>query len=349
MKRVVFVDAVCPHPYDFEYLKDNPSGASESYLNMLARALHLKGVETYIFQHNRKKPDLQHGIKYVGFDDLETINKNDVDAVVIQRHPAVLDFVKDNFKNAKVVIWQHDFFESTNFQSMSISQIKDWDIPIVCVSDWHSKNFKYNFKLRGSNLHPVVIPHFVVENPITLKNDLIQPKLRDKYKLAFFSSEHKGLHTSLKAFSELFLTNTDYQFYIASPSYKQIDIDVNLPNVHQLGKMSRQEILEFTSECFALVHLNSVYPETFGCINAEANLVGTPVISYDYGANKEVIDRFNDYAIKPLPYSADTFGYDMFIKKMLELTTINSPTVQLKKQFTVENILPKWQNLLELY
>ena len=66
MKQVLFLDGVCPYVYDFKYLKTNPSGASESYLNMLARALYLKGkCEVYIFQHNRKKPDLQHGVKYI--------------------------------------------------------------------------------------------------------------------------------------------------------------------------------------------------------------------------------------------------------------------------------------------
>jgi hypothetical protein len=119
MKQVLFLDGVCPYVYDFKYLKTNPSGASESYLNMLARALYLKGkCEVYIFQHNRKKPDLQHGIKYIGFDDLENLNKNNIDAVIVQRHTGTIPFAKKEFKNAKIVLWSHDFFESTSFYDL---------------------------------------------------------------------------------------------------------------------------------------------------------------------------------------------------------------------------------------
>ena len=42
-------------------------------------------------------------------------------------------------------------------------------------------------------------------------------------------------------------------------------------------------------QALGVFHINTRYPETFGCIHAEANAVGTPVITLDIGANREVI------------------------------------------------------------
>ena len=350
MKQVLFLDGVCPYVYDFKYLKTNPSGASESYLNMLARALYLKGkCEVYIFQHNRKKPDLQHGIKYIGFDDLENLNKNNIDAVVVQRHTGTIPFAKKEFKNAKIVLWNHDFFESTSFYDLDIKELKKFKTPIVCLTEWHKKNFQYNFELRGAKVDPNVIPHFVVENEVTLKNDVITNKIRNEFTLGFFSSEHKGLKTTLQAFSHLFMNNHAFNIYVASPSYHQFKTSIDLPNLHLRECQSRSDVMKLMSECHALLHLNNSYPETFGCVHAEANLVGTPVYSYDLGANREVIDRFNDFVIEPKKYSADPFGYDTVLQKIMNNISTGVPNIQLKKEFELDNVLPKWQNLLEIY
>ncbi len=71
--------------------------------------------------------------------------------------------------------------------------------------------------------------------------------------------------------------------------------------------------------------------------------------SYDLGANREVIDRFNDFVIKPKKYSADPFGYDTVLQKIMNNISTGVPNVQLKKEFELDNVLPKWQNLLEIY
>ena len=38
-----------------------------------------------------------------------------------------------------------------------------------------------------------------------------------------------------------------------------------------------------------LLHVNEIYPEVFGFSHIEANLLGTPVLCCDNGANKEVL------------------------------------------------------------
>ena len=75
---------------------------------------------------------------------------------------------------------------------------------------YHKKNFQYNFELRGAKVDPNVIPHFVVENEVTLKNDVIT-KLGD-YDAVVISDYDKG-----------FLTESSIKYLIAKYPMTFID------------------------------------------------------------------------------------------------------------------------------
>lgn len=366
MKKVLFIDPTCPTPYTIKYLNNNPSGASELCLLQVARAIQkYSNSEIYFVQQDRKELASESKIKYYNQEFLtSTDNDNDIDAIVLQRDPRTIPYLQKKYPNAKIVLFQHDFFEGgalATTGTKELENLKDSKIPIIALTNWHKENLIYNFKLRNLVMdHQIkIIPHFVVSDLRKMELKLFKNIKRDKNKLCFFSSSHKGLAHTIEAFKFLHRINRNFVLYIANPSYRQyeqyqidyiktLQNDEGLPIIN-LGGIARKEILKHLQESLCVLSVNAVYPETFGMIHAEANAMGTPNVLLDYGANREVVFNPAKEIIYKSPYSSDPIGYREIINRVQEYHNIAIPLTTLKPEFLIENVYPKWLNLLGLY
>ena len=96
----------------------------------------------------------------------------------------------------------------------------------------------------------------------------------------------------------------------------------------------------------ATIHLNKDYPETFGCVNAESNLVGTPVLAYDLGATKEILFDAEKQLVKKNPYRVDLKEVTTIVETILKWYKGDRPVVKLNPLFNKEKIIKQWIEIL---
>ena len=96
----------------------------------------------------------------------------------------------------------------------------------------------------------------------------------------------------------------------------------------------------------ATLHLNKEYPETFGCVNAESNLVGTPVLAYDLGATKEVLFDADKQLVKANPYRVDLNDVTTIVETILTWYQGDRPVVKVNPLFDQQTIIKKWIEIL---
>ena len=95
---------------------------------------------------------------------------------------------------------------------------------------------------------------------------------------------------TLGIYEHLIRYNPKFKLYIGNPTYDQnYEFENSKDVVINLGNITRDEVCNHLQSSLCALHLNRDYPETFGCVNAEANLMKTPVLCYDIGASKEIL------------------------------------------------------------
>ena len=289
--RLLFVDSVCPKPYDPDVLATQALGGTESTVIRIAEGLAARGNEVRVTQHNRK-------ITYAGpqelplpYADYTAFGENSdfgPTHVIVLRAPMALYQARKQWPNAKLYLWCHDIFSGTawvqGFQAICDTQT----VPIV-VSEWH-KGQMYD-AMRQLGLGHMSIPSRRIYNPIS---DDLEPDATqyDVNKLVFFSSPHKGLDYTLKVFAAFqnFDDLKDVKLYIANPGYFE-DHKTEQQNVINLGSLPHGEVINQVRSALCVFHLNNVFPETFGLVHAEGNAVGTPFLSSRLGATPELADH----------------------------------------------------------
>lgn len=294
MRKTIFIiDPVCPKYYDLDVLENEGMGASESYLlyNLLS-LINNPFVDNYqfiFFQDTREKK-----LEYEGknnniliFEPLNMIleyETMDPETILLQRDPKLLHYLYKIYPNANLILYCHDFFEGGNLQTLKKDELKkiiDTGVKFLCVSKWHMLNLTENFDLR--KLYNINIDY----NYFHYHDKIIKGK-RDPYKLGYFSAHHKGLGKALTIFKKLKEINNKYKLVIASPKYSDYEIE-EIDGVELKYNLPRTEVLKEISTSLCLLHPNKEYPETFGCVNMEANALGIPVLCYKYGATAEII------------------------------------------------------------
>ena len=343
MKKVLFFDAVAPYEYNFDILKKKGLGASESYLLSVANELKKNfdvDISTAKVKYNYTQNDIV-------FKQLSLQNLDDnYNTIIIQRNPQNLKTLKKKYPKAKFIIWLHDFFESSIWGSLTthdLQYIID-NTTLLCVSDWHKNNFSTNLILRKIKNAKIKFIHFFIDDK---KNIAELPIDYDKNKLCFFSAGHKGLEFTLRVFENLHKINPKFKLYIGNPTYDQKNtFDNNKGAVINLQNQTRDQVLWHMRGSLATLHLNNVYPETFGCVNAESNLVGTPVLAYDLGATKEVLFDAEKQLVNPNPYRVDLNDLTIITETILTWYKGDRPKVKLNPLFDKQIITKKWIDLI---
>ena len=343
MKKILFFDAVAPYEYNFEILESKGLGASESYLLSVANKLKSK----YDVDISSSKVKYNYTQNDIVFKKLHLNNlSSNYDIIIIQRDPHNFKILKESYPDAKFIIWLHDFYESSVWSSLTTDELQYIcdNSTLLCVSDWHKNNFITNLKLRKVKNPKVKFIHFFIDDKKEVSK---KPIAIDKNKLCFFSASHKGLDFTLRIFEQLYKINPKFKLYVGNPTYdtKNEFKDAN-GSIINLKNQTRDQVLYHMKGSLATIHLNKDYPETFGCVNAESNLVGTPVLAYDLGATKEILFDAEKQLVKKNPYRVDLKEVTTIVETILNWYKGDRPVVKLNPLFNKEKIIKQWIEIL---
>jgi glycosyltransferase involved in cell wall biosynthesis len=257
--------------------------------------------------------------------------------VVVLRAPLMLRVAKKQYPRAKLYLWCHDLFEPKHWADGAQAIVDTQAIPIF-VSDWHKQEFYH--LLKSINFQGQINAKRIY-NPID--TELVPDSTPiDKDKMVFFSSPHKGLEHTLKVFEcfSNFEELKDTKLYIANPGYFK-DLDVaKYKNVINLGPLPHNEVIKHVRESLAVLHLNPVYPETFGLVHAEANAVGTPFLTSKFGANPEVQDHPQELI--------DVRENKTVIDRLIGWKKYGRPKVRANPQFRLNKVAREWLSVFTL-
>jgi glycosyltransferase involved in cell wall biosynthesis len=352
MRRTIYViDPVCPKFYDENTLKNEGMGASESYLiyNLKEIIGHEKvsNFQIIFFQDTRQeKLQIDGGDNNsIIFEPLNMIleyeNLNP-ETIILQRDPKLFTYLKRIYPKSNLILYCHDFFEGGPLQSLDSKQLREiveMDVKFLCVSRWHVLNILDNLKL-----HKIHVDEVKIDFVYFSFNEKIIKKERNPYKLCYFSGHHKGLRQALTIFKKLHEIDNKYEFIVASPTYSEYEIE-NTGGITFKYNLTREKVLEEISSSLCVLHPNQEYPETFGCVNMEANALGIPVLCYPYGATTEIMkDRIQ--FIESKNYLHDPYDMRAIIEKILKWNKKMPIIKDTYPELKTKNVIEKWLNLL---
>ncbi len=281
MSVVFFVDPCCPKPYDRHSLEAGGLGGTEATVVRIAEALAREGVESYVVQHNRTAGSDAKGARAFYVSPGHAVGMRKPDAVVVLRDPDSLVPVRRQFPEARLYLWLHDF-GSAEFVRAIVEHCRSTHAEPIAVSHWHAAHLSEDEE-SNRQIRPRVI-----YNPI---DDTLPgaPGAFDENKLVFFSSPKKGLARTLTLFEQARATiNPAFKLFLMNPGYDKSSLAAH-PNVVDLGVLSHARAIEQVRGALCVFYPNDAIPETFGLVFAEANAVGTPVITLDIGAASEIL------------------------------------------------------------
>ncbi|MBL7004918.1 MAG: glycosyltransferase family 4 protein [Gammaproteobacteria bacterium] len=344
--NVLFIDPKASETYDFEYLKTHSIGGTESTLLNIVRGL-ASTNEVTVAQLNRPEEKSEFNVKYIAIDSLESRAEYQPDVVILLRKYKLLTKYRQLYPNAKLYVWVH------NFQNHDVlgrrHRIVDSKAKVICVSEAHKRymqnilngTLSWFFRFLTFRFQSIDIES--IYNPVDeIKLKHVDPV--DPNKLLFFSTPNKGLDQVLKQFEILVETQPQYHLYIAGA-------DLNLLKSHQLdtpivyskqvtvlGKIPREKTDHHIQTSFCVFYTQNTFAETFGLIFAEANRVGTPVLTADIGAAAEILSDDTQLI--------DVSNSQTIAKTLESWQQQGRPKVFLKDSLKLQRVIEKWQLLI---
>jgi len=335
MKKIYFIINCNGNHKD---IQTTGGGASELLFYMTAYKLSPLFKVTVF---NRDTPIKIQNVTYLFLPDNMNPNIEDIhdSIVIVQRHFYIAaDLHKINPSN-KYYVWSHDYLENDSsnlFKNYSYDDMNHYlsknNINIISVSNFHKNNIL-------SKMPNVVID--VIYNalfPELYKKDDSVTSSPDKNNIVFASNWGKGLDRVLNIGQEYYKVNPDFKLVLMKPSYCEWEPDFsNYPFIKCLGNIKdKDEYCKIIKN--SLCVLTTTFPETFGCVFAEALHLGVPVIgdnSINAGfheiINKDYMCNFND------------------LKKVvskIENVKNNNARVSLDDMFYEKSVIQKWIKLL---
>lgn len=328
---ILFIDEVCNKPYDPHVLANEALGGTEATVVRVAEGLAATGLfRVQVEQHCRsivsepRENDDGAGYAHIGWED-------HADYVISLRSPDTLRRAKERFPKARHYIWNHDLMVPTTAQAL----VSQTDYTAIAVSNFHRTQIQDTLYPQG---YTGQFPVKVIYNPIA--DDLVPDSTPiDPNKLVWTASPHKGLDYALAIFNNLRSFNRDFTLYIANPGY--LDSKGDLPDgVVSLGKLPHNECVQHVRSALALWYPNTVFPETFGLILAEANAVGTPVLTHPIGAAREVLFHPSE--------TLDCRNVRTVIDRVMAWHSGNRPKVKANPKFHLSAVIASWRKLFNV-
>ena len=321
-----------------ESIIKNGGGASEVLFYLTAHSLS-KYFNVIVYNRD-STPCKIDGVEYRFLPnnmnpDIENINNS---VVIVQRHfNMLIDLHKINPSN-KYTLWSHDYLEkefnnlSGKYKSLEINRyFSKHNIQIVSVSHFHKSNILS--RLPDVNVNPIYnalfSEYFIKQNDINY----------DKNTIIFASNWAKGLNKVLNIGEHYYKLNKDFKLILIKPKYCDWEPDLQqYPFIEKLGCIeNKNEYCKLLQSCLCV--FSTSYPETFGCVFAEALHLGVPVIgdsSVEAGFHEIIPSQFICNFNKP----------NEVISK-IENIRIHRPNVSLDSKFYSESIINEWVKILK--
>lgn len=350
-QNIVFVDTVSRRAYSEKTLRETGLGGTEATTIRIAEEL-----DALVLQERRERPEGRY--RPVS----ESVKPTHI---VTLREPKVALELSRRYPKAKHYLWLHDLHLRGTRRSKELagcwSGLKEGNVTIIAVSNFHLKQIRSVVKDQEdtSLLRRIY-------NPIAPSPESVDGF--DKNKLVYFSSPHKGLSSAVTAFRWLRHRNQDLQLFVANPGYWYWEdlVTDQSSGIVDMGALPHNEVLLQVRTALCTFSPNYVYPETFGLVFAESNAVGTPVLTHDIGAAREVIDDAEQ--VLPLPRFAGSMFklergylpwkprlhlianrltcYRAYEEKIQAWQMGRRPVVQADPRFHIQNVCREWIDMM---
>lgn len=344
--RILFVDPKSSTPYDSERMRIEGIGGTEASLVRVVEGL-AEHHSVAVAQLGRQAPATCRGVHYVPL--AERGLDADPDLVVVLRKHRLVSGYRRRFPNAALCTWVHNWQRpEAALQRVLLARAK---VSVVAVSEAHrraSERVINGLAARAVStlaLVPQRVPVLRVYNPI---DDTLAPDGTpvEPDRLVFLSTANKGLRQVLRSFAVVRRALPGMELLIAGTSaegiHRELAADSALaaqPGVRILGRLPQHELLRYTRSALCVFYPQSVHPETFGLIFAEANAVGTPVLAHGFGAAREVLNGDEQLV--------DADDTDAVVAKVRAWRGGARPVVGARPEFRAAAVVGEWMNLVE--
>ena len=331
---ILFIDPVCPAPYAARSLAEGALGGTEATVVRVAEGLAARGHAVTVAQHTRTEPERSaSGVHYTPYDFKSgTPRLAGAEAVVVLRAHKTLLRIRRHYPEARLFLWRHCFAGSGCKALGDI--VRETGAHAVAVSHHHAQTLRAFVAEHSGDAVPVSVCY----NPVELEPDEtpVQPN-----KLVFFSSPHKGLDQVLRAFEAARAWRPDLQLFVANPGY--LSQEHRLPRgVVTLGALPHREVIGHVREAFCVFYPQSTFAETFGLVFAEANAVGTPVLTHPIGSAGEVLGETPEAGGQLV----DARDVGAVVARLRQWHETGRPGVKARQAFRLGRVLDGWEALL---
>lgn len=328
---LVFIDPVTPINYDSTMLNTQAMGGTEASILRVAIGMAKYGLKVAILQHLRKEESVGNGVYYLPLDYLE---KCTVEITVHIRSIQYLDQTKD----AKQLLWMHDLAQPKIADWLP--KLKEHDVQVIAVSRWHEENLRQYLKDYKKLTY--------IYNPLDekLSGEFRGTRKYNKDYFIWAASPHKGLFEAIELFKQVRQKiqdqkeSADPKLIIFNPGYLNVDQIISIPGVHVEGPVSPIGLWQFMQNALCVFYPTQ-FEETFGCIAAEANAVGTPILTCRKAALMESVSGGAQ-----LVNSGDD---KEVIRRAVQWYFKGAPKVKAQKIFYFNRIIKDWARILQTH
>lgn len=323
--RVLFIDPVCQDQYRLSDLGRRPLGGTEATLLRVAAGLASRGHQVSISQKSRLRPERDGAISFRPFQYRKPWTGPKPDAVVCLRSPKVMRWLRREFPTQSLFLWLH-CFPGTRRQNIG-ALARRHRFTVLAVSHSHAAFIRQRCGVNAK----------VVYNPLQPDLDTYRGEPKDLDSLIFYSSPHKGLAEVLEKFSALRVSHPCLKLKVANPGYLACE-KINRPGVVDLGALPHSEVLKEVASSLCVFYPQTTFAETFGLIFAEANAVGTAVLTHDLGSAREILSSGDQIVDCRDPGSiAETIS-----RWRSQPPSVSTPN----PDFSLTRVLESWESLL---
>lgn len=320
---VLFLDTTANKYYDRTTLEKDALGGTEASVIRVAEGLAALELRVAVVQSRVPffEPTMGQWCYFIHSDMIEDITCNHY--IQIRK--------TDNshlFNGAKKYVWMHDVVSAED--TPKAKALLDNNVKVIGVSRWHKNNIKEH--LEG-------VDTTYIYNPV--QDELyVDPEFDIKYdnhRLVWTASPHKGLGHALELFKEIRKQNDKMQLIIFNPGYLQLD-NVTISSqagVTVYGPMNALSVWAVIQKSLCVFYPTQ-WKETFGLVAAEANAVGTPLVTNSIAALKEVVSNDTQFAEN---------DQDV-IDKVLNWNKNGRPKTTGREEFKFSNVIMDWVKLL---
>lgn len=323
---VTFLDVTAYKPYDGLTMATEPLGGTEASVIRIAEALAAFGLKVAVVEHVLQEPSTYNNVYYLPYEYLSQIDTHNF---IILRGTHGLEL----FPKAKKFSWHHDVASAKLYEMRN--KLLETETTVIAVSKWHKEQIS-RYLNDIENTDKVVLIK-TAYNPVPDQlYDLPQVEI-NKNKLIWAASPHKGLDVAVALFKRLRAFLPTVELHVYNPGYFTTTLEQE-PGVILYGAVACIQLWKSMHSALCVFYPTK-FEETFGCIAAEANAIGTPVAGYRIAGLNESAEGQRGL----LPPGDDV----ALLKQVEHWYNGYRPDVKGKEKFKTTEVVQKWLKWLQ--